>query len=112
VAPLLRFSGPAAFLVVATIGLLLLRAAIRDEPATTRAVPVASPRPAPAPAPTPPTATAPAAAPVTARFHEIRAGDTLGAVADRYETSVEALVELNPGIDPTALQVGQQVRVK
>ena len=42
----------------------------------------------------------------------IRAGDTLGAVADRYETTVEALVELNPGIDPTALQVGQRIRVE
>ena len=47
-----------------------------------------------------------------ARYHEVRAGDTLGEVADRYDTSVEALVELNPGIDPTALQVGQRVRVK
>jgi len=39
-------------------------------------------------------------------------GDTLGTVADRYDTTVEALVELNPGVDPTGLQVGQRLRVK
>ena len=109
-APLTRFAAPAAFLIVVTVGVLLLRSAIRDEPtASSAAARAVTSRPAPrvharrAAAPAPP---------VVARFHEIRAGDTLGAVADRYDTSVTAIVELNPGIDPTALQVGQRVRVK
>jgi hypothetical protein len=110
VAPLTRFAAPAAFLIAVTIGLLLLRGTIRDEsggssaaagPATPRPAARVHARRAAAPAP-----------PVVARFHEIRAGDTLGAVADRYDTSVTAIVELNPGIDPTALRVGQRVRVK
>jgi Tfp pilus assembly protein FimV len=110
VAPLTRFAAPAAFLIVVTIGVLLLRGAIRDEPAASSAAArAATPRPAPR---AQARRAAPPAPPVAARFHEIRAGDTLGAVADRYDTTVTAIVELNPGIDPTALQVGQRVRVK
>jgi Tfp pilus assembly protein FimV len=109
-APLTRFAAPAAFLIVVTVGVLVLRGAIRDEPAASSAAArTAPPRPAPRAAARHATRPAPQ---VVARFHEIRSGDTLGAVADRYETSVTEIVELNPGIDPTALQVGQRVRVK
>jgi LysM repeat protein len=45
-------------------------------------------------------------------FYVIKRGDTLEIVADKYGTTVEALVELNPGIDPVALTVGQRIRVQ
>ena len=108
---LTRFAAPAAFLLALTIGVLLLRAALGDEAAPARAAAAATPARQSPPRPAARSATTAAAA-AEARFHVIRAGDTLGAVADRYETSVEALAELNPGIDPTALQVGQRVLVK
>jgi LysM repeat protein len=107
-----RFAAPAAFLAAATVAILLIRSGFAD------GRPSAPTRPAvTAPATTPSrTATTrrPTTRPSTAgqERYAIRAGDTLGIVADRYDTSVEALVELNPGIDPTALQVGQQIRVK
>ena len=107
---LARFAAPAGLLLAATIAVLLLRPALHgDEGAAQQAAarPPAHRAVAP-PAPRP----ARRAAAENREFYEIRAGDTLGSVASRYETSVEALGELNPGIDPTGLQVGQRIRVK
>ena len=38
-------------------------------------------------------------------------GDTLAVIADRYGTTVEELLRLNPDASPTALRVGQRLRV-
>ncbi len=42
-------------------------------------------------------------------LYVIRAGDTLGAIAGRFGTSVEAIVAANPGIQPLNLQIGQTI---
>ena len=42
----------------------------------------------------------------------IVAGDTLAAIAERYDTTVDRLVELNPDVDPVALVVGDRLRVR
>ncbi len=39
----------------------------------------------------------------------IQAGDTLSALAQKYHTTVEAILELNPGLDPNSLQVARRV---
>lgn len=39
--------------------------------------------------------------------YTIRAGDTLFSLARRYNTTVSAIIRLNPGIDPNNLRVGQ-----
>jgi LysM repeat protein len=44
-------------------------------------------------------------------YYVIESGDTLGGIADKYDTTVEELVRLNPDVDPTALRVGQRIRV-
>jgi LysM repeat protein len=46
-----------------------------------------------------------------AAAYSVRSGDTLASIAEKFGTSVDRLLELNPGIDPTALRVGQSVRV-
>ena len=43
--------------------------------------------------------------------YSVRSGDTLGTIADRFETTVDQLLALNPGIDPRALRVGETLRV-
>ena len=43
--------------------------------------------------------------------YTIRSGDTLSLVALRFGTTVEQLVELNPGIDATNLPPGRRLRV-
>ena len=37
----------------------------------------------------------------------VQSGDTLGSMAEKYSTTVDELMTLNPGIDPTALHIGQ-----
>ncbi len=43
--------------------------------------------------------------------YEIQAGDTLLVVARKYGSNVEAILAANPGLKPTALQIGQQINV-
>lgn len=43
--------------------------------------------------------------------YSVRSGDTLAEIADRFGTTVDRLMELNPGLDPQALRVGQPIRI-
>lgn len=46
------------------------------------------------------------------REHTVVRGDTLWAIAQRYGTTVQRLLELNPGVkNPNLIRVGQKVRV-
>jgi len=41
--------------------------------------------------------------------YSVRQGDTLWLLADRFNTTVEDILNLNPGIDPDRLAIGQQL---
>ena len=110
------YGAPAAFLAAATIAVILIKAGLSNgsETDTTTAA-----------TPPPVTTTAPktttqlvitASTPTTTtdaegEYYVIESGDTLGGIADKYDTTVEELVRLNPDVDPTALRVGQRIRV-
>jgi LysM repeat protein len=115
---LTRFGAPAAFLAAATIAVILIKAGLSDgsgaEPTTVGAIPTAA---ATTTAPrvtsqlvltesTPTTTTV-----AEGQYYVIQSGDTLGSIALKYDTTVEELVRLNPDVDPTALHVGQRIRV-
>ena len=46
------------------------------------------------------------------RTYVVQSGDTLGSIATKEGTTVAKLEQLNPGIDPTALRVGEKIRVE
>ena len=46
-----------------------------------------------------------------AQYYIVESGDTLGAIAAKYDTTVNELLTLNPDVDPSALQPGQRIRV-
>jgi hypothetical protein len=46
------------------------------------------------------------------RFYRIRDGDTLEAIALRFDTTVDDLLALNPAIEPNALSPGRRIRVR
>ena len=46
------------------------------------------------------------------RYYTIQTGDTLAAIAVKNGTTVTRLIQLNPGVNPTALRVGQRIRVQ
>jgi LysM repeat protein len=107
-----RFAAPVAFLAAATVAILLIRSGIADEQPASPARPAVT-RPATSSSRPATTArTAPSATAAGQEHYVVRAGDTLGTIADGHGTTVETLLGLNPGIDPTGLQVGQRIRVK
>jgi hypothetical protein len=96
-----RYAAPVAFLLAVTIAVLLVRSGLRkDAPSVT------------GPTVTVATTTAKPVPPRRRRYYRLRPGETLSDVAIRFDTSVEQLLALNPGIRPTNLTVGQRVRVK
>ena len=99
-----RYGAPAAFLLAVTIAVLLVRSGLQSDPApATTGVRTQT-------APTQPATTA---VPLKRRrFYRLRTGETLSDVAIKFGTTVEQLLALNPGIEPTNLIVGQRVRVK
>ena len=50
--------------------------------------------------------------PIAKRYYVIRSGDTLEAIALTLSTTVDRLIRLNPGVEPTALVPGENLRVK
>ena len=102
-----RYVAPAAFLLVVTAAVLLVRAGLEGggNGTTTAAVPK------PRPITTRSTTTRPKPKPAARRFYTIQSGDTLEIVAARFGTTTEKLLALNPNVDPHALSAGQKIRV-
>jgi LysM repeat protein len=101
-----RLAAPAASLAGITVAVLLVRAGLNDGEATTVAqTSVAT---------TAATTTAPAKTATEPKpvFVEVESGGTLDQIALDNDTTVEQLLQLNPGLDPAALQVGQRIRVR
>jgi LysM repeat protein len=46
------------------------------------------------------------------RTYTIQSGDTLAGIAAKTGTTVARLEQLNPGLDPNALRIGQPIRVQ
>jgi len=45
-------------------------------------------------------------------LYTVRSGDTLGAIAIHFRVRVDDIIALNQGIEPTALKVGQKIKVR
>jgi LysM repeat protein len=87
-----QFAWPTAFLIAVTVAVFGIRAARHHSPA----------------APTPHVTHVA----VTARYYRVRPGDTLTAVAAKTGTSVIRLLHLNPKLQPTALFIGERIRLR
>jgi LysM repeat protein len=119
---LTRYGAPAAFLAAVTIAVILIKAGLSgssDSEPTVGALPTrSSTTTTTTPTTTKLVLTTPAAPTTTetttpgAQYYVVQSGDTLGSVAAKYSTTVEQLLTLNPGVDPTALHIGQRIRVQ
>ncbi len=123
---LARYGAPAAFLLAATIAILLIKSGLNgssvSEPVTTAAALPTAPTTTTAAttritlttAPlstTSATTTAATTSTTAGQTYSVESGDTLGGIAVKFGTTVDELLRLNPGVDPTSLHVGQQIRV-
>jgi LysM repeat protein len=103
---LVRVAAPAAFLLAATIAVLLVRSAVQDEEAQSE------PATASRTATTQVRATTAQRQPRRPRAtYTVQEGDTLDEIALGHDTTVEKLLALNPGVEPTELRPGQRLRV-
>jgi len=107
---------PVAVVVLALVGgiaWLLLRPLVAAPPTTPTptatptltSTPTATVRPTRTPTITPTPTEAPP------RAHQVQSGETLGSIAELYDSTVDELMILNPGITPELLQVGQVLLV-
>jgi LysM repeat protein len=120
---LTRYGAPAAFLAAVTIAVILINSGLNSgsgstttvglSPTTTRAATTATTT-TKLVLTTPQTTTGTTTQTTTpgAEYYELQSGDTLGSIAEKYDTTVDDLMTLNPGIDPLALHIGQKIRVK
>jgi LysM repeat protein len=98
-----RILAPLAFFAAVTLLVLLVQSSLEDDgKATTPAAPALSV------ADTSPADTTPA----EKKFYRVAAGDTLEAIAVRFDTTVPDLLTLNPKLDPLALSPGERIRVQ
>jgi LysM repeat protein len=72
---------------------------------------VTAPTVAPEATPTPPGVPATPAVPGGATEHTIVKGDYLEKLAKDYHTTVKAITNANPGIEPTKLKIGQKIHI-
>jgi len=110
---LARYAAPAAFLLAATIAILLIRAGLDSGDASAPVSPATTVVTTTEPVQTKTETTGETTTDTTgAEFYEIEPGDTLAVVAEQFDTTVEQLLVLNPDVDPVALTIGQRIRVK
>jgi LysM repeat protein len=93
------YAGPAAFLLAATIAVVIVRGELRHHSvggtgATTHTAPKVS------------------HAPAKPAVYVVRAGDTLDAIAAKVGVPVKRLLRLNPKLSPTALFIGEKVHLR
>jgi LysM repeat protein len=103
---LTRWAAPIAFLAMITIGALVVRAGLKQgghHHANTTTTTVTS---------TTKKKHGHHPKRQVARTYIVVSGDTLASIAAKTGTTVDTLKKLNPGIDPTTLQVGQKIRVQ
>jgi LysM repeat protein len=101
-----RIAAPAAFFLAATILVVLIERGL-DSSSTETSTTAA------------PTITTPATTPTTGtstgkqkkQIYRVKPGDTLESIAAKFDSTVDDLLALNPGIDPLALSPGQKIRV-
>jgi LysM repeat protein len=46
------------------------------------------------------------------RTYVVQSGDTFASIAIKERTTVARLEQLNPGVEPTTLHVGEKIRVQ
>jgi LysM repeat protein len=91
-----HYAAPAAFLLAATIAVVLIRAGFETggDAAPSQASVVTT------------------TGKTTPRYWSVRAGDTFAVISRETGVSVAVIHRLNPGVNSTALFIGERVRVR
>jgi LysM repeat protein len=106
-----RYVAPAAFLLAATIGIVLIRSGLQagTSRATTTSAVATQPHKTVASTTTTAGTTTTAAGP---RFWTVKAGDTFGVISAKSGVPVATIQQLNPNVKSTSLFIGQKLRLR
>lgn len=107
-----RYVAPAAFLLAATIAILLIRSGLQagtSSPQGTAATPTQPRKTVSSPTTT-------GATPTTKkggrRFWTVQAGDTFGVISTKSGVPVATIEQLNPNVKSTSLFIGQKLKLR
>ena len=106
-----RYAAPAAFLLAATIAVLLVRSGLQagnSGTATTGNVPVTTHRVVT----TTPTTTGKKKPATGRKFWTVQAGDTFGVISSKTGVPVATIEQLNPTVKSTSLFIGEKIRLR
>jgi LysM repeat protein len=106
-----RYVAPAAFLLAATVAIVLIRSGLQSgtsAPTTTSAA-VTQPHKTVSSQTT--TGGAPTSS-STPRFWTVQAGDTFGVISTKSGVPVATIQQLNPNVKSTSLFIGQKLRLR
>jgi LysM repeat protein len=105
-----RYVAPAAFLLAATVAVLLIRSGLQagtSTPAGTSAV-VTQPRKTVSST----TTTGRTTTTAGPRFWTVQAGDSFGVISSKSGVPVATIQQLNPNVKSTSLFIGQKLRLR
>jgi LysM repeat protein len=107
-----RYVAPAAFLLAATIGIVLIRSGLQagtSRATTTSAVATQPHKTVSSTTTTTADTTTTASGP---RFWTVKAGDTFGVISAKSGVPVATIQQLNPNVKSTSLFIGQKLRLR
>jgi LysM repeat protein len=106
-----RYVAPAAFLLAATVAILLIRSGLQSGTSTPPTTVVAS-----APHKTVSTSSTTSGRTTTSsstpRFWTVQAGDTFGVISTKSGVPVATIQQLNPNAKSTSLFIGEKLRLR
>jgi hypothetical protein len=94
------YAGPAAFLLVATIVVALLRSELQG---SSHAAPTLTP---------PAHHVRPVHRHAQRKLYVVRSGDTIAAISVKVHVAQSRILALNPKVSPTALFIGEKLRLR
>jgi LysM repeat protein len=106
-----RYVAPAAFLLAATIAVVLIRSGVEAGGSPRAVTTVGSSAPHKHVVTAPP-ATTTTKAPGVKRYWTVAAGDTFGVISAKSGVPVATIEQLNPNVHTTSLFIGEKIRIR
>jgi LysM repeat protein len=108
-----RYVAPAAFLLAATIAVLLIRSGLKAGTPLATTTAISAPSRPHTTVPTSPATTRGTTTTASGpRFWIVQAGDTFGVISSKSGVPVATIERLNPNVKSTSLFIGEKLRLR
>lgn len=107
-----RLAAPLAFFFAATVLIILVQRALESDSGEAGTNAPTTPTVETTPSTTEPEPTTTVPRGCQKQRYTVKSGDTLESIAEKCDVPVDQLLELNPTIDPLALNPGDKIRIR